>query len=64
MGGCRRQRRIIRTFPGHGGALGEARFHPAGKLLVSCGEDNFVKFWNVTPAPQLVPRRVCCVVCA
>lgn len=49
----RSQRKVLHAFPGHGGSLGEARFHPAGNLLVSSGEDCMVKFWNVSTAEQL-----------
>ncbi|KIJ60399.1 hypothetical protein HYDPIDRAFT_117328 [Hydnomerulius pinastri MD-312] len=41
------EHRPVKTFSGHEGRVWSIAFHPDGKQLVSCAEDNFIRIWDL-----------------
>ncbi|RCK64197.1 Pre-mRNA-processing factor 17 [Candida viswanathii] len=53
-------KKVIHTFPGHAKGVNRLQFFPnSGHLLLSCGNDNLIKLWSITPSnPASAPYEL------
>jgi WD40 repeat protein len=48
--------KLIRSIPGHTGAVTGLTFHPSGTVLASCSKDRTVRLWNPANGQPLTPK--------